>query len=132
MKVFASVIMFIMFLLIVISLLMLTRLFTSEDSWIKDSRGVWIKHGVPASTPNYVLKQQEAINCSLTLYNEKKQEMNLSSQCLGKCGEYSVDIVHVPRTDEDDLEENQCSLYRDRITTRFIELDNEGDIVKVS
>ena len=28
-----------------------------EDTWIKDSRGVWIKHGNPTETPDEVKEQ---------------------------------------------------------------------------
>ncbi len=86
----------------------------SEDSWIKDEKGVYVKHGNPAKIPAEVSEQQEAINCSLALYNEKKNSgMNFSSQCLGTCGKYSVDIVHVPRNSEDNLPENQCVDFRE-------------------
>ena len=103
-----------------------------EDSWIKDDRGVWIKHGAPAETPDYVLEQQDIINCVLQLYQEKKQEdMIFSSQCLGSCGNYAVDVVHVPRTDEDNLIENQCEDYRGGKLNHFIELDEDGDIVRI-
>lgn len=33
----------------------------NEDSWIKNENGIWIKHGNPTETPNYVIKQQKAI-----------------------------------------------------------------------
>ncbi len=104
----------------------------NEDSWIKDSRGVYIKHGAPSSTPDYVKEQQEAISCALSLYQQKKDEgMNFASQCLGVCGNYAVDIVHVPRSEEDNLIENQCEDYREGKVSKFIELDKEEEIVRV-
>jgi len=103
----------------------------SEDSWIKDDKGVWIKHGNPAIIPDYVKEQQTVIECALSLYQEKKQEgLVFNSQCLGTCGNYAVDIVHVPRNDEDDKIENQCSDYREGKVTGFTELDKEGNIVR--
>jgi len=93
----------------------------SEDDWIKDSKGVWIKHGNPSETPDYVLEQQEAIDCALEKFNSFSGEIN--SQCLGSCGDYAADIVHVPRTAEDNLVENQCADYRNGIVSHFIELD---------
>jgi hypothetical protein len=110
------------------------RLFVGqgEDSWIKDEKGVWIKHGMPASIPTYVEEQQEIINCSLGLYDKALEEgINFSSQCLGTCGNYAVDIVHVPRIAEDDKVENQCSAYREGKVTGFIELDKERKIVRI-
>ena len=104
----------------------------NEDSWIKDSRGVWIKHGNPSETPSLVLEQQQAVSCALNLYNTYEKELNLSSQCLGTCGNYAVDIVHVPRTSDDNLIENQCSDYNDGKVSRFIELDKYGEIVRIA
>jgi len=101
----------------------------SEDSWIKDSRGVWIKHGAPSETPDYVLKQQEVIDCALEKFADFTEELN--SQCLGVCGDYAVDIVHVPRTAEDDLAENQCEDYRSGIVSNFIELNSGGEVVRI-
>ena len=103
----------------------------SEDDWIKDERGVWIKHGVPDSKPAKVLVQEAAINAALQLFQEKKLEMNFSSQCLGVVQMYAVDIVHVPRTVDDDKQENQCDDYRLGIVDKFIELDKDGNVVRV-
>lgn len=125
-------------ILIIIGILIVGWMFVrfiiggSEDSWIKDSRGVWIKHGNPSETPDYVIEQQNAINCALGLYDEKKvQGIEFSSQCLGSCGNYAVDIVHVPRTNEDNLIENQCSDYRQGKVSKFIELDKDGNIIRI-
>jgi len=101
----------------------------SEDSWIKDERGVWIKHGNPSATPDYVLEQQEIINCALGKFENFTEEIN--SQCLGVCGDYAVDIVHVPRAAEDNQAENQCEDYRNGKVKHFIELDNDGNIVRI-
>jgi hypothetical protein len=104
----------------------------NEDDWIKDSRGVYIKHGNPALTPNYVKEQQDLISCSRALYgNMKASGINFYSQCLGRCIDYSIDIVHVPRISEDDLVENQCSDYRKGLTKHFIELDENENIVRI-
>ena len=105
----------------------------SEDSWIKNEKGVWVKHGFPSEIPIYVTEQQTAINCALGLYQQKKQEgIQFSSQCLGTCENYAVDIVHVPRTDEDNLVENQCSDFREGKVSEFIELDKDGSIVRIA
>ncbi len=101
----------------------------NEDDWIKDSRGVYVKHGYPAETPDYVLEQQEAINCASEKFNDFTEEIN--SQCLGTCGDYAVDIVHIPRTEEDNLAENQCEVFRNKEVSHFIELGKEGEIVRI-
>jgi len=103
----------------------------NEDSWIKDEKGVWVKHGNPSEIPSYVSEQQEAINCALNLYENNKTKMNFFSQCLGTCGNYAVDIVHVPRTSDDNLLENQCQDYRLGRVSHFIELDKDGEIVRI-
>lgn len=105
----------------------------SEDSWIKDEKGVYVKHGQPAETPNYVKEQQESIVCALQLYQQKKAEgMQFNSQCLGSCGDYAIDIVNVPRTSEDDKVENQCADYREGKVNKFIELDKDGNIFRIA
>ena len=105
---------------------------SQEDDWIKDSRGVWVKHGAPSSTPDEVLNQQNAIECANNLYNgEMDKGSEFDSQCLGSCYDFAVDIVHVPRSDEDNLVENQCEAYRSGQVNHFIELDKEGNIVRI-
>ena len=106
-----------------------------EDKWIKDSRGVWIKHGDPLNTPVAALQQQEALNCAIDLYHSKIEEIpysNISSQCLGNCEDYAVDIVHVPRNPEDNLPENQCEDFRAGRVSHFIEMDKLGNIVRIA
>src|SRR3989344_4045055 len=96
----------------------------SEDSWIKDSRGVYVKHGNPGSIPIEVEEQQKLIESVLNLYEQKKTEgIQFNSQCLGSVGDYAVDIVNVPRSNVDNLIENQCEDYRNGALKYFIELD---------
>ena len=69
------------YLILIIVLVLIVLFFIifrlrGEDSWIKDKRGVWIKHGVPFENPDYVLEQQEIINQALILYQEKKRTRN--------------------------------------------------------
>ena len=125
-------------ILIIIAILAVVWIFVrffiggSEDSWIKDEKGVWIKHGVPYETPDYVIEQQQIINQTLFLYEQRKsEEMEFFSQCLGVIENYAVDIVHVPRSSEDNLVENQCEAYRNGEVTHFIELDKDGNIVRI-
>ncbi len=101
----------------------------SEDNWIKDEKGIYVKHGNPQETPGYVLWQKAAIACASDKFANFTEEKN--SQCLGICGNYAVDIVHVPRTEEDNLVENQCEDYGKGIVNHFIELDKNGGIVRV-
>jgi hypothetical protein len=103
-----------------------------EDNWIKNTNGVYIKHGNPSKSPSYVLEQQDALTCASDLYSQAKSDnIAFNSQCLGACGNYSVDIVHVPRSIEDDKASNQCIDYP-RVTPYFIELDKNGVVVRVA
>jgi predicted permease len=104
-----------------------------EDDWIKDSRGLYLMHGNSSSTPTYVIEQQEAISCASSLYASASiANMSFNSQCLGTCGNYSIDIVNVPRISEDNLAENQCADYLLKKTTHFIELNKQGNIVRIN
>ena len=111
-----------------------------EDSWIKNEKGVWVKHGFPSTTPEEVLEQQKAITDAFNLYTRAKLSgMQFSSQCLGIVGKgdavgnglYVADIIHVPRTDEDNEVENQCPDYINGKAKNFIELDKDGNLIKV-
>jgi hypothetical protein len=124
------------FVMIFITITILGILFIflrgNEDNWIKNSKGIWIKHGNPAETPSEVKSQQQIIACATDIYSQfKKNGMVFSSQCLGACGNYSIDIVHVPRTSEDDKIENQCEEYLNGKTNHFLELNKEGNIIRI-
>lgn len=115
-----------------ITLVILRGFNRGEDNWIKDSRGVYVKHGNPSSVPQEVKDQQELINCSEGLFGSLVMtQVQLDSQCLGKCSDYSVDLVHVPRSPEDDLAGNQCAEFKNGVTKHFIEIDNTGKVVRI-
>jgi hypothetical protein len=120
------------FALILLSGFLLLFLRGDEDTWIKDEKGIWIEHGNVFAKPDYVKEQEEAIACAKNLYfKAKNNNLDFNSQCLGTCRDYSVDIVNVPRNAEDDKIENQCSDFRNKITPYFIEIDKNGNIVRV-
>jgi hypothetical protein len=103
-----------------------------EDSWIKSNNGVWIKHGNPIKTPSEVTEQKQIIACATDIYFQFKiNGMIFSSQCLGTCEDYAIDIVHVPRIGEDDNSKNQCEDYLNGKLKHFIELDTEGKVVRI-
>lgn len=85
---------------------------------------------------NKEMDKEKVTTEALKLYNQKKSEgMDFNSQCLGTIEvdkeEYAVDIVHVPRTEEDNKPENQCKAYRSGEAKHFIELDKDGNIVRI-
>lgn len=103
-----------------------------DDSWTKDKVGVWVMNGNPVFTPPEVKEQQDALSCASQLYAEANfKKINFSSQCLGTCGSYSIDVVHVPRISEDDQVENQCRDFLDKKTSHFIEINNRGNVVRI-
>lgn len=117
-------------ILIVIGL----RGFSNEDNWIKNSRGVWIKHGNPASTPPEVENQQKQIEAAQTLYTYTKSTGKdlTNGPCLGKADEDTVvDIAHNPRQSIDDNPTNQCPDFREGKAKHFIELDLTGEIIRI-
>jgi hypothetical protein len=120
------------FILVLAIILFIKLIFIYEDDWIKDDRGVYIKHGNPISIPEYVVEQQDIVSSAVQLYNSKKQMgMEFSSQCIGTIRGYAIDIVNVPRSAEDDKPENQCEDFRLGNVGHFIELDKSGNIVRI-
>lgn len=82
--------------------------------------------------------RKEITKCAKNMYREFKElGAVFNSQCLGLCHsditneDYAVDIVHVPRTEEDNKPENQCEAYRNGLIGKFIELDKDGNVVRV-
>ena len=81
---------------------------------------------------NIVNERSSSVLCALDLYRQADSEgMNFSSQCLGVCGDFVVDVVHAPRNEIDDLIENQCGDYNSGEIIRFIELNQEGELVRI-
>jgi len=105
-----------------------------EDTWIKDSRGVWVKHGNPKNTPDEVTEQQELIKKSSDLYQEavSKNTSFDNGPCLGKIADdWVVDIAHNPREAIDDRPANQCGDFLLGKAHHFIELDLQGNLVRI-
>ena len=49
---------------------------------------------------------------------------------LPDLSDWVVDVVHDPRTDEDDDPANQCSRYRDGDASHFVELAPDGAVIR--
>lgn len=130
MKKSTLVIVIVSLIIILIGIVLVLR--SPEDDWIKDEQGVYVEQGAPAQIPPEVSSQQQIIAKAQELYQTKKAEgMEFSSQCLGTVEDYAVDIVHVPRALEDNLVENQCEDFRAGRVSHFIELDKDGNVVRV-
>jgi len=118
---------------VIIFLVIIFVLRGSEDSWIRDSRGVWIKHGHPKDTPQKVQEQQSLIETAKSLFASAQMNgQNLSNgPCLGAAEDYAVDITHNPRQPVDDEEKNQCQDYINGKLKNFIELDQNGEVFRI-
>lgn len=76
------------------------------------------------------------------IFNEKKAEgVDMSNgPCLGRIGklpemdtdlsDWVVDVAHSPRRPEDDRPENQCREYREGKAKHFVELDENGNLIR--
>ena len=99
----------IVFLLISIIILLVKNFNDKKEiTWVKNERGVYIK------------EREEIISKAINLYLEKRKEQNnLSGQCLGNVGDYAVSV------------ENQCPEYKQGQIKHFIELDNSGRVIRI-
>jgi hypothetical protein len=52
------------------------------------------------------------------------------SESLPGLPDWVVDIAHDPRQSIDDVPENQCQRYRDGEAEHFVELDEDGTLIK--
>jgi len=119
----------------IVVLLGITLLFLrgDEDSWLRFGKNGYQIHGKAIAIPDFSYEQNESLKCAYQLYSAAMDKYGeLNSECIGKCGDYSVDIVHYPRIKEDDLPQNQCSDFANGITTKFIEMNNYGDLIRIS
>lgn len=76
-----------------------------------------------------------AVGEALSLYRKRLVEgIDMSSgPCLSNdlmIG-WVVDVVHSPREAMDDLSENQCAAYLEGRASHFVEIDTNGNIVRV-
>lgn len=76
-----------------------------------------------------------AINQATHLFNQKKKESFdfTDGPCLSNAllPGWVLDIAHSPRLSVDDLEENQCTAYISGDAKHFVELDPEGNLIRV-
>ena len=86
---------------------------------------------------DYITKDEisTAVNQARYLYQLRKEEgLNFSEgPCLTNAlmPGWVVDIVHNPRQEIDDLTQNQCAAYKEGRAEHFVELDLDGNLVRV-
>lgn len=76
-----------------------------------------------------------AVNQAQFVYKLKKEgNLDLSTgPCLSNdlMPNWVADMVHLPRQPIDDLPENQCSAYLEGRAKHFVELDLDGNLIRV-
>ena len=85
--------------------------------------------------PGVLQEYDDAVNKAQIIYREKKKlGIDLSSgPCLTnhlKPG-WVADLVHNPRIEIDKRVENQCPVYLEGKADHFVELDLDGNVIKV-
>ncbi len=85
--------------------------------------------------PGVYAEYDHAVNKATKLYQDKKQlGVNFSKgPCLTNdlAPDWVADIVHNPRTKEDDLKQNQCQAFLEGRAKHFVELDIDGNLVRI-
>jgi hypothetical protein len=78
---------------------------------------------------------QKVIDLAKKLYLEKKaQGMDFNNgPCLSDNiqTDWVVDIAHNPRQPIDNLPENQCTAFREGKAHHFVELDTNGNLIRI-
>ncbi len=85
----------------------------------------------PGVSPIY----DKAVNQARAVYKDKKAIGTDFSNgpCISNelLPGWVADIVHKPRQDIDDLPQNQCQAYIEGRSKHYVELDQDGNIVRV-
>jgi hypothetical protein len=85
--------------------------------------------------PGISATNDQAVNQALSVFqanNDAGVDMS-TGPCLSNAlmNDWVLDIVHKPRTKEDNLPENQCQAFIEGNAKHFVELDTTGAIVRV-
>lgn len=85
--------------------------------------------------PGTDFELDRAVNQAQAVYKQKKQLGYdfTDGPCLTNdlIPDWVADLVHNPRQSEDDLAKNQCQALLEGRATHFVELDLEGNLVRV-
>lgn len=97
---------------------------------------IYIQNSKPVGyKPGKSNEQDIAVNQAKYFYKQSKDrgEDFGNGKCLTNAlmPGWVVDIVHSPRQPIDDLPENQCKSYVPGGATHFVELDMQGNVVRV-
>jgi hypothetical protein len=79
--------------------------------------------------------KQAAIDACIDICESVKDVQDLSNgPCIGNPIKdhpgWVCDVAHSPRQAVDNLEENQCSAYREGLATHFVEVDENCNLIR--
>ena len=86
--------------------------------------------------PGLSYDQDQAVTQSKKVYQDK-QKLNINFEegpCLTNdlLPDWVVDIAHNPRQKIDDLPANQCAAFLEGRAKHFVELDPQGNVIRVN
>lgn len=88
-----------------------------------------------AYKPGVQADLDRAVNQARSVYEEKKLKGYdfTNGPCLTNdlSPDWVADLVHDPRVAQDDLEKNQCQAFLEGRAKHFVELNLEGNVVRV-
>lgn len=90
--------------------------------------------GKKGNGPLYTAEQRRAIDGAKALYEKRKADGKSMSRgpCLGEIMPgWVADVVHNPRQPIDEDPDNQCRDYLKGKAEHFVELDLDGNVVRV-
>lgn len=91
--------------------------------------------GSVVSTNTEGAQQVRAVKKAKQIFAEFKSEGTDFSNgpCISEnlIVDWAADVAHNPRQAVDDLPENQCQSFRDGETHHFVELDTNGNLIRV-
>lgn len=85
--------------------------------------------------PGVYAEYDHAVNKAIKIYQDKKQlGIDISKgPCLTNdlTPDWVADLVHNPRIKDDDLKQNQCQAFLEGRAKHFVELDIDGNLVRI-
>lgn len=123
----------ILVIIITLILAIIAYLFASHKPAVAPDKLSTDQYALPSPTPADFRDREEILKNALNLYAKKKQEGVdfANGPCLGKIADdWVVDIAHNPRQAVDDKAENQCADFRAGSAHHFVELDENGNLIR--
>lgn len=120
----------IIIVLILVILISGVIIFIQKSSQQKDTKN-------PSATMDKVLQSDnnEAVKKAKEIFQQKKAAgVDMSSgPCLSNklLPDWVADVAHNPRQSVDDLPQNQCNAFATGTAHHFIELDTEGNLIRI-